>query len=80
METELNLRHPAPIGGSLFLATPPDQRFLPQNASIALVAVTLCLIDRAYIDFGARVPRWYVPLCVISDLATALFLVAIYAT
>ena len=80
METELNFRHPGPIGDLLFLVTAPAHRFLPQNASIALVAVTLCLIDLAYIDFGARGPRWYVPLCVISDLAAALFLVAIYAT
>jgi hypothetical protein len=134
MEPELNLRHPSPIGDSLFLVTAPVHLFLPQNASIALAAVTLCPIGGAWFGFGARsdnlrtmamellvaclfglaalagllrhwteipfglakpavqdllypkpafgarVPRWYIPLCVIYDLAAALFLVAIYAT
>ncbi|QEE34618.1 hypothetical protein FTO60_02170 [Octadecabacter sp. SW4] len=29
--------------------------------------------------FGAPVPRWYIPLCVIFDLAAAAFLVVLYA-
>ena len=133
MDTELNVRHPAPIGGLLFLISAPVHLFLPQEPSIALSAVTLSLIGGAYIGFGARseqlsamaleflvaclfgltalagllwhwsaipiglaahavwdlmhqnpsfgakVPRWYIPLCVVYDLAAALFLVVIYA-
>lgn len=29
--------------------------------------------------FGARVPSWYVPLCVVFDLAAALFLFLLYS-
>ena len=80
IETVLNLRHPAPIGDSLFLVTAPVHRFIQKNASIAMVAVTLCLIEWAHIDFGARVPRRYILLYVIDDLAAAPLLVAIYAS
>jgi hypothetical protein len=31
-------------------------------------------------DFGAQVPQWYIPLCVVFDLSAALLLVILYAT
>ncbi|EPX77564.1 hypothetical protein thalar_03289 [Litoreibacter arenae DSM 19593] len=29
--------------------------------------------------FGATVPRWYIPLCIVFDLAAALFFIILYA-
>jgi len=133
MKTEIGVKHPAPIGGVLFLATVPIHMALPQDVSIVVAAITLALIGGAYIGFGARsdtyqkmtielvtaclfglmalagilwhwsaipiglslhaiwdllhhnpkfgaaIPHWYIPLCVVYDLAAALFLVIIYA-
>jgi len=30
-------------------------------------------------QFGARVPNWYIPFCVVFDVAAALFLIVLYA-
>ena len=30
--------------------------------------------------FGARVPRWYIPFCVVIDLLAAAFLFVLYLT
>ena len=44
---------------------------------LALHAIWDLLHHRQII--GARVPRWYIPFCVVYDLSAALFLVMLYA-
>ena len=133
MKTELEVRHPAYVGGLLFLVTAPIHLFVTHEVSVVVAAVTLSLIAGAYIGFGAqannlqtmltellvacffglvalagllwhwgaipfglamhalwdllhhrptfgaRVPHWYIPFCVVYDLAAALFFVVLYA-
>jgi hypothetical protein len=79
MPTELDLRNPVLIGGLLYLITAPVHLLVPKDISVSLEAKTLCLIGGAYIGFGATVPRWYLPLCIVFDVAAAQFFIILYA-
>ena len=45
---------------------------------VGLVAHAIWDLMHHNSSFGAKVPKWYIPLCVVYDLAAALFLAVIY--